>query len=107
MSRPRALAVACILALHAPALANAQSAALQERGAQLAQEWCAQCHAIGPEPQPQALADAPSFAELAARPTLNENELAWLLLSPHPVMPQFPITRRDVSAISAYIDSLQ
>ncbi len=77
-----------------------------ERGRQLAQVWCAQCHAIGDSSQANALADAPPFQTLAARSDFDEETVRKALLLPLPVMPEFPVTSPDVAALAAYIASL-
>ncbi|UOM35857.1 c-type cytochrome [Acuticoccus sp. I52.16.1] len=75
-------------------------------GRTLAETWCARCHAIGAAGQAAALADAPSFATLAASPGLDAAHLARVLVAPHPVMPQFPLAAADLAALEAYMRSL-
>ena len=77
------------------------------RGQALAEAWCVRCHAIGEETQPSALADAPSFAAIAASPGFGEARLANALLAPHPVMPQFPLSNDDIASLEAYIGSVK
>ncbi len=87
-----------------------ESAVVQEqriaRGQALAETWCVRCHAIGAAGQASALSDAPSFATLAAQPGLSATRLAAVLVAPHPVMPEFPLTTRDLAALEAYMLSL-
>lgn len=78
-----------------------------ERGRVIAETWCSACHVIGDDPQPQALAGAPSFPQLAQDPSIDDAALAYALLQPHPVMPSFPVTREDIAAIAAYLRSLR
>lgn len=78
-----------------------------ERGRDIARTWCATCHAVGLADQPSAVVGPPSFAALAADPTFDEGRLAIAILTPHPVMPNFPITRFDIAALAAYIASLR
>lgn len=85
--------------------ASAQDAKI-ERGRQIAQVWCAQCHAIGDASQENALAGAPSFHTLATSSDFDEETVRKALLLPHPVMPEFPVTAPDVAALAAYIASL-
>ncbi|RAI04007.1 cytochrome C552 [Acuticoccus sediminis] len=75
------------------------------RGKALAETWCVRCHAIG-EPQPSALSDAPSFEALASQPGFGSKHLANVLVAPHPVMPEFPLTNDDLAALEAYMQSL-
>ena len=86
--------------------ASAQETAVR-RGQAIAQTWCVTCHAISDTNQPSALADAPPFRALAARPGLDVASLRKALLLPHPVMPEFPLTNADVEALAAYIASLK
>jgi mono/diheme cytochrome c family protein len=76
-------------------------------GRAVAEAWCQRCHVIGEGDQPSALADAPSFRSLAGRGDITAEALAFALLSPHPVMPSFPVTKAEIRALSAYIDSLK
>ena len=86
--------------------ASAQEATVR-RGLAIAQTWCVNCHAISDTNQASALADAPPFRALAARPDLSVAFLRQALLLPHPVMPEFPLTNADVEALAAYIGSLK
>ncbi|WP_157961852.1 c-type cytochrome [Acuticoccus kandeliae] len=94
------------LALALPVGAKAADPAIA-KGLEIARTWCSACHAIGDDTQAEALADAPAFAELAVMPGFDEGLVAYALLQPHPVMPNFPLTRSDIRAIAAYIESLK
>lgn len=94
-----------LLALGVAGGASAQDRAV-ERGRTIAETWCANCHAIGEDSQPSALADAPPFEWLAAQEGFSEETVRQALLLPHPVMPEFPVTAADVAALAAYIASL-
>jgi len=76
------------------------------RGEQLARRWCAACHVVAAD-QRQANADAPSFAAIASRRDFNARRLAFLLLSPHPVMPELALRRSEAEDIVAYIGTLR
>ncbi len=76
------------------------------RGEQLADIWCSNCHVIGTTPQTRALADAPTFYGMVENGLADERTLAFALLSPHPVMPIFPVTQADIAALAAYMRSL-
>ncbi len=76
------------------------------RGERLAGMWCSNCHVVGTTPQTRALADAPTFYGMAERGLANESTIAFALLSPHPVMPTFPVTQADIEALAAYMRSL-
>lgn len=94
----------------AASLGTAAGAAAQDtspaRGQTIAQTWCVECHAISEGNQPSALADAPPFHTLAARPDFGVETVRRALLLPHPVMPDFPVTDADIEALAAYIGTL-
>ncbi len=84
--------------------ALAQEGELRIRGEQLARDICSGCHAVA-EDQPGAVVDgAPAFPALA-RSSLTPAELRGALTTPHPVMPQMPLSQRDIDAVLAYIRS--
>lgn len=110
MSRASRLAAAVFVALSAssalPGPAHAQdNKRLVDAGRAAAEAWCMRCHVIGTENQPSALVGTPSFISLAER-GINEGELSFALLNPHPAMPKFELSRDTVRALSAYINSL-
>ena len=91
-------------ALTAPALAAGDA----ERGHEIAARWCSSCHVVD-EQQTHALADVPTFREIASR---HANEKALLALQgfladPHPVMPDMSLTRQEIRDLVAYIASLR
>lgn len=100
---------AIIFVFSAVSTGAAQSAserALILKGKALAELWCANCHVVGSDSQQTALSDAPPFETLAERPDFDEEALAFALFNPHPVMPQFNVTRQEVRILSRYIQSL-
>jgi len=100
-----ALAAAAVIALVSPAAA--QSPGDAGRGARLAVRVCAQCHAVGrgsarsPDPM------APRFSAVAATPGMTEMALRVWLLSAHPTMPNFVLTKDETDDIVAYIMGLK
>ena len=86
--------------------APSASSADAVRGEQLALRWCATCHVVSPD-QRQANVDAPSFATIAKNRDLDPARLTFLLLSPHPVMPELALGRREAEDIVAYITKLR
>ena len=76
------------------------------RGEKLARRWCAACHVVAAD-QRQANADAPSFAAIARRRDLDPRRLAFLLLSPHPIMPELALRRSEAEDIVAHIVKLR
>jgi mono/diheme cytochrome c family protein len=86
--------------------AGPADAADAARGAALAAQWCAACHAIGGETAGVRRDSPPSFAAVARRPDVSESSLrAWLGV-PHPSMPSFDLSRSDTEDLIAYIRSL-
>lgn len=100
-SAPRLAALAAG-ALLAASAAHAQDPAV-ERGRSIAQTWCVSCHAIGEGTQTSALVGAPSFRSLGASGDYDGEALAAALLRPHPVMPEMPLTERDLDAVAAFL----
>jgi len=76
------------------------------RGKALAQQWCSSCHLVTRE-QTRASADAPPFMSIAGRPEMEFERLASFLIDPHPKMPNFNLSRQEISDLLAYIRSLK
>jgi mono/diheme cytochrome c family protein len=77
-----------------------------DRGAELAQQWCASCHLIS-EDQATASTEAPPFPTIAARSPDEITALAGFLADPHPPMPNLSLTREEIRDLLAYISSLK
>ncbi|MDJ1006884.1 MAG: cytochrome c [Paracoccaceae bacterium] len=97
-------AVIACLWLASPALADDIGSA--PRGATLAQEICAVCHAVtrgetSPDP------DAPGFAEVADLVSTTRQSLFVFLNTPHPSMPNIILEREESDDLIAYILSLR
>jgi cytochrome c len=78
----------------------------QARGKILAEQQCSYCHAVkwddlSPDP------GAPSFAEVAAEPSITEYMLRVFLKTPHPTIPNLIISPDDVDDLVSYIISLK
>lgn len=73
-----------------------------QNGAVLAQRWCAACHIVSKD-QTKGTDGVPSFAAIAARGNLSGEQLAFVLLNPHPVMPTMTLTRNEARDLAAYI----
>ena len=93
-------------AAYTQAAAQPQSAAVEE-GRQIAQQFCARCHAIGRKGE-SPHADAPPFRQIAAnRSVRNLREiLGEGMIVGHPDMPQWRFGAEDVSSLVAYLKSL-
>ena len=75
------------------------------RGRDLAERWCADCHLVN-SAQRRAT-EAPPFAVVAKRGTMDAQQLTYFLLNPHPVMPNMGLSRADATDLAAYIKSLE
>ncbi len=97
----RLLFVGCTLAIATPSLA-----ADADHGKEIAKRWCASCHLVQ-RGQTSATDLAPPFTYLAKMPDFDENKLAFLLLQPHPNMPNVSLNRAEVADMTDYILSLK
>lgn len=96
----RALLVFVLCTVAHAALAQAPDPAA---GRALAERWCVSCHVIGPT-QARGTDTGPAFTEIAMNPMWwDETRFAEYLARPHPVMPNFSVTRREVVDLMAFI----
>ena len=86
--------------------AAAQTIGDPAAGRRLAEAWCAECHAIGPEIV-YGLKRAPDFAEVAKRPKTTALSLNVFLRSNHDNMPNLILKRDEADDIVAYILTLK
>lgn len=91
----------CIVAITTPLFA-----ADPDHGATIAKRWCASCHLVE-WGQTTATDQAPPFTYLSRTPEFNENKLAFLLLKPHPNMPELSLNRAEVADLADYIKTLR
>lgn len=74
-----------------------------EIGRQLAERWCSACHSI----EPTSGADhAPTFEAIARDPFRSSEWVRTWLMTPHPTMPDMMLSRAEVEALVAYLQSL-
>lgn len=90
-----------------PGVSAGQTAAAVRHGHEIAQRFCARCHAIGlngKSPYP----NAPPFRDIVAKGNAEnlEEALGEGIIVGHPAMPQFQFKPRDVGALIAYLKSL-
>lgn len=78
-----------------------------QRGRELAERVCANCHNVKAEPTGPISTDVLSFPSIAKRPGVNADSLAGRIIFPHPAMPGVPLTVRERRDVIAYILSLQ
>jgi cytochrome c len=74
-------------------------------GHTLAQVWCSSCHLV--DQAGQGRDTAPPFATIANRSDADRRWLRGWLTEPHPPMPNFNLSRRQIDDIVAYLDSLR
>ncbi|MDF2097158.1 c-type cytochrome [Aquibaculum arenosum] len=79
-----------------------------ETGRELAQSYCAGCHAVG-EQDSSPLPEAPAFRDLHHRyPVAHLAEsLAEGIAVGHPAMPEFVLEPGEVEAFIRYLESLE
>jgi cytochrome c len=95
-----ALTLVACLAVARPAHGDAA------QGAQIARQWCANCHLIGGNaagPVPQG---PPSF-QMVAHSGMTADQLRAFLSHPHGSMPNLALTRAEIDDLISYIESLR
>ena len=90
-----------------PAAGAAEIAGDARAGGQLARYWCAGCHVVANDQRTPVVAGVPPFRSLANDPQVSEYRIRMFLITPHPIMPNFMLTRRETDDIVAYIQSLK
>ncbi len=75
-----------------------------DKGAVLAQRWCATCHIVS-HTQSKGGDGTPSFREIADRADFSVEKLVFFLLYPHPMMPGMSLSRDEARDLAAYIDT--
>ncbi|MDA9408172.1 c-type cytochrome [Bradyrhizobium sp. CCBAU 45384] len=88
------------------AFVGGAAAADAVHGKDIATRWCTSCHLVE-SGQTNATDQAPPFAYLAKTPDFDQNRLAFLLLMPHPNMPNLSLNRTEISDLAEYIRSLK
>ena len=75
-------------------------------GQRLAQQWCSGCHSVDRK-STEANDAVPSFLSIAKMPSTTSLSLQAWLQTPHPRMPYWQLTRKQIDDIDAYILSLK
>ena len=75
------------------------------RGGQLAQQWCANCHATGGSPAGTLQQGPPSFPNIARASTVDR--LRAFLSRPHGAMPDLSLTRAEIDDLVGYIETFR
>lgn len=96
--------IAALLSFAVPASADE----LVQFGRQIAEANCASCHAITADDASQH-PEAPPLRELSARYPIDALEEAFVegIYVGHPDMPQFEASPEQVTALLAYLDTIQ
>lgn len=88
------------------ALLSQSAVADPRHGKDIAKRWCSNCHVVE-SGQTNAIDHAPPFSQIARTPEFDQNQLAFLLLKPHPNMPSLSLQRSEISDLAEYIRSLK
>jgi len=75
------------------------------KGAQIAGQWCANCHVVGPNPTGAVPQGPPTF-QAVARSGMTPDQLRAFLSHPHGAMPDLALTRAEIDDLIGYIQSL-
>ena len=76
------------------------------KGAQIARQWCANCHVIGGSPAGPVPQGPPSFSTVA-RSGMTADQLRAFLSHPHGAMPDLSLTRVEIDDLIGYIGTLR
>jgi len=107
-SLTRARYVALLLAMAAGAAEAQEGGGDLQAGHALAQRVCSPCHAIAPDPHAQRMFEiGPDFQTIADTPGMTATALNAFLLTSHPKMPNFILTRDGSADVIAYILNLR
>jgi mono/diheme cytochrome c family protein len=102
----RIYVIAAMMALSA-APAAAQAPGQSAAGRALALRTCSSCHAVVERQVRPAMDSAPSFSSIARNPAVTADGLRTFLQTPHPVMPDLALSRREIDDVISYILSLR
>ena len=87
--------------------AHAQMSGDPKRGYSLAQQFCAECHAVERRNAQSPNSDAPSFAAVASSRGMTAMALNVFFQTPHTTMPNLILTTDQKNDLIAYIMSLK
>lgn len=102
--------LACIVLVGLASVAQAQEPVAKkqrlEQGRAVAESLCSNCHLVSDQ-QTKAVADVPSFQEIANLPDQTEGGIIARIAIPKHPMPVIPITKNEIEDVAAYIMSLR
>ena len=87
-----------------PCLVQAQDI---DRGREMAERWCANCHVVASSAQAGRADGLPTFPAIAAKQETTAASLRGVMTAAHGRMPDFSLSPRDQEALIAYIFSLR
>ena len=90
-----------------PAAAWAQDAGDPARGAAIARQVCAECHAVERGARPSPNGEAPAFETIAKTPGMTSIALTAALRTPHRRMPNIILPDDEMKDVIAYLLSLK
>ena len=76
-----------------------------QKGAQLARQWCANCHLVGGKPAGAVPQGPPTFSAVAQ--SMTADQLHAFLSHPHGAMPDLALTRVEIDDLIGYIQTLR
>ena len=76
------------------------------KGAQIARQWCANCHMIGGNPAGPVPQGPPTF-QMVAHSGMTADQLRVFLSHPHGAMPNLSLTRAEIDDLISYIETLR
>jgi mono/diheme cytochrome c family protein len=76
-----------------------------QKGAQLARQWCANCHVVGGKQEDAVPQGPPTFSVIAH--SMTADQLHAFLSHPHGAMPDLALTRAEIDDLIGYIETLR
>jgi mono/diheme cytochrome c family protein len=90
-----------------PETVRAQDVGALLKGGEIAQQICAECHAVQKGQRRSPNAQAPTFETVATTPGMTTIALTVVLRTSHRAMPNIVLTDDDLRNVVAYILNLQ
>jgi len=103
----RIVALAAFLIAVPAGLVQAQDVPARLKGATLAQQICAECHAVQPGQPRSPNGQAPTFETVAKTPGMTAIALTVILRTSHRTMPNIILADDDLRNVIAYIMTLK
>ncbi len=79
-----------------------------ENGQRLALQWCSSCHVVSTVQNSTDTDHRPrSFESIANMENVNFDKIVEFLKLPHAVMPNLPLSHKDIEDVAAYIAQMK